>query len=116
MRYWYNANFQGNDIHSTIQPTVENCMDQCIATVACNAFTYDTLNRFETNCWLKSKSESLNDMNYQMNYNEMISGMRCSFQPIADPSSPSIGEYHSEGKLQKFTKKYGIRIKCNIIF
>ena len=59
-----------------VQPTLEGCMDMCIAHPGCQAFTYDNLNRYvasnNVNCWLKS-----NAANYNMNYNGLTSGMRC---------------------------------------
>ena len=99
MRYWEDGNFQGNDIESTNQPTLEDCMDRCIANDTCNAFTYDTQNRTAENCWLKIKSASIDDLNDE-DYDGMTSGLHCNFQPFEEPNQPADAMYPSEGKLK----------------
>lgn len=73
-------------------------MDRCLATDDCNAFTFDTLHRYTKNCWLKSKSESINNTNYEMRP-DMIAGMRCSFQPLEEPPNSPDGKYPLKGKF-----------------
>ena len=88
----------GGDIEATNQPTLEDCMDRCIANVACNAFTYDTTNAHPDNCWLKTKSASTNDMN-ESYLAGSTSGLRCNFQPFEALTNPADGMY--PGKLKK---------------
>lgn len=100
IRYWESADFMGNDLDFSIQPTVELCMDLCIANGVCQAFTYDTLNRFPTvNCWLKSQVSNIN-----MNYDGLSSGMRCSLTPSIEPPTPPDAKYPLEGKLKIFER------------
>jgi len=87
IKYWLNADFPGNDFDTSVQSTVALCMEKCLANAKCQAFTYDNLKRFKVNCWLKSKAA-----NYNMNYNGLTSGMRCSHAPKM-PSKTRDGQY-----------------------
>jgi len=85
----------GNDIETSIQPTVEICMDLCLLHTSCQAFTYDTFNRFPSvNCWFKTQVANIN-----MAYEGLVSGMRCSLQPILEPPTVPDGEHDGEGKF-----------------
>ena len=99
MQYWNDADFQGNDLVQSVEATLEDCMDKCIAHSGCQAFTYDNLNRLVTshnrNCWLKSTAA-----NYNMNYNGLTSGMLCSHVPATSPTEARDGQY--PGKILYF--------------
>ena len=73
-------------------------MDLCLAHSSCQAFTYDTFNRFPSvNCWFKTQASNVN-----MNYEGLISGMRCSLPPLIEPPTPEDGIYPPEGMLLQF--------------
>ena len=85
MRYWKNADSNGNNISYTKVATIEICMDLCMANDQCNAFTYDTTNRFaDLNCWFKTSPVPF-DMESE-NAIGLFSGMRCSVTPIEEPA------------------------------
>jgi len=99
MRYWNQSDFPGADLkpHLT-EDTVEDCMDRCLEKPECNAFTFDSYKRFDPDrgwCWLKT-----NAGNYNMNYDGMISGMKCSYRPDVEPPRPPDNKYPLyDGKL-----------------
>lgn len=103
LRYWSNVHFGvGNDIEFAVTDTVELCMERCIANSRCFVFTYDHQNRYVNsqaygyaNCWLKYKAAT-----YNMNYDGLTSGMRCSYKPAVMPPTESIGHY--PGKILYF--------------
>jgi len=95
IRYWNNADFPGKDIDTSVQSTLDLCMDHCLANSGCQAFTYDPQNRYvvshNVNCWIKSKAE-----NYNMNFDGLTSGMRCSHAPADNPPMAWDGQYRSK--------------------
>ena len=89
MEYWNDAHFNGNDIGSSKEDSVESCMDVCIANPDCNIFAFDNLNRYPHNCYIKAKTNGVLDMNYK----DIISGIRCSYQPTIEPPTAPDAKY-----------------------
>ena len=102
MRYWENVDLPGNVISYTKVSTVEICMDLCIPNEACNAFTYDTTNRFgvvgyDYNCWLKTEPSTYNT---NSDSEGLISGVRCSAASIEEPLSQP--DHYPKGLFEMF--------------
>ena len=55
MRYWNNTDLHGDNMATSLEATLELCMEKCLSNMACQSFTYDHWNRHDTiNCWLKT--------------------------------------------------------------
>ena len=108
LKYWIDADFPYSDIARTVEDTLQICMQKCLDNPDCMAFTYDTLNRFvesnNVNCWQKSTAT-----NYNMDYDGLTSGIRCSHIPSAEPPTPPEQIYLSKGSFF-FIKKKAIKI------
>ena len=104
MRYWKNVDLPGNGISYTKVSTVESCMDLCLTIEACNAFTYDTINRLgDLNCWFKTEPSTYNTNSDSEGF---ISGVRCSAASIEEPLSQP--DHYPKGlfKMTRFLFKY----------
>ena len=97
MRYWENADFPGYDIQPHLTPdTLEECMDRCLERSDCQAFTYDRYKRWDPSrgwCFLKTKPA-----NYNMNYDGLVSGMKCGLNGVLEPPKPPDNKYPLQRK------------------
>lgn len=89
VEFWTDANFVGSDFQEIKVDAQTDCMDLCLATATCVAFTY-ALNRETVNCWLKSEAG-----NYEIDSNgsDFISGMKCGYEPVSEPPGIPAGKY-----------------------
>ena len=104
MRYWENVDLPRNGISYTKVSTVESCMDLCLTNKACNAFTYDTINRLgDLNCLLKTEPSTYNTNSDSEGF---ISGVRCSAASIEEPLSQP--DHYPKGlyEMTRFLFKY----------
>ena len=85
MRYWQDVDLPGNDISYSKIADLQSCMDHCITTEACHAFTYDSTNRYADNCWIKTE---LSSFNFNADSAGFISGMLCSHGSIKELIQP----------------------------
>ena len=96
MMFWNEVSFSGNEFAWSREKSTESCMKRCIQNYNCNAYSYDTLNRPNSqknaNCWLKTDAQGINE-----NAPGYTSGIRCSTIPLEQPERDADGEYPLDG-------------------
>ena len=94
MIYWIKGDFPANDIADHFVDSLETCMQMCLDLTACVAFTYDSLDRWAVNCWLKDKGDNYEDDGTYSN--GLIGGGRCSYDPVTEPTAQPDGKYPTQ--------------------
>ena len=78
---WNDKDIQAKPVRAFVAGSKEECFDSCLADDRCKVFSFDSLNRWGNNCWLKETAESVND------FSGIITGVKCKSNTENAPQS-----------------------------
>ena len=117
LKFWNDQDIHGELVKAFVADDQEQCMNSCLENKLCKAFSFDRLNRWANNCWLKEAAEGFKA------FSGMTTGARCDFEkaPQSTPDGvfPETGTYlilKKKSKLQEIYKPGKLKCMIKLLF